>query len=41
MNSILKLIGRQKELFRKDIDNYNEELKKVVSSSRFLVKMQQ
>jgi len=35
--SILNLIGREKELFKEDINNYNQELKEIVSSSRFLV----
>lgn len=34
---ILKLIGRDKELFTNDITNYNTELKNIVSNSRFLV----
>ncbi|MCD9150533.1 UDP-N-acetylglucosamine 4,6-dehydratase [Psychrobacter sanguinis] len=37
MNSILKLIGREKELFTTDINNKEQELKEVVSNSRFLV----
>lgn len=37
MNSILKLIGREKELFTTDIQDKNQELHKVVSNSRFLV----
>ena len=37
MLNILSLIGRAKELFENDIEKYNEELKKIVSSSRFLV----
>jgi len=37
MNKILNLIGRTKELFRDDVLNRNEELKSIVSSSRFLV----
>jgi FlaA1/EpsC-like NDP-sugar epimerase len=37
MNKILNLIGRTKELFTDDIKNYNNELKKIVSSSTFLV----
>ncbi|EGR1560564.1 UDP-N-acetylglucosamine 4,6-dehydratase [Vibrio harveyi] len=37
MSNILPLIGRDKELFDVDIQNYNEELKRVVSMSRFLV----
>jgi FlaA1/EpsC-like NDP-sugar epimerase len=35
--SILNLIGRNKELFTEDILNNNNELKSIVSSSRFLV----
>jgi len=37
MNKILNLIGRTKELFIDDIKKYNNELKKIVSSSSFLV----
>ncbi|MEY8216217.1 MAG: UDP-N-acetylglucosamine 4,6-dehydratase [Colwellia sp.] len=37
MISILPLIGREKELFAEDIANNNSELKKIVSSSTFLV----
>ena len=37
MNNILNLIGRDKELFTADILDNNEELKKIVSSSTFLV----
>jgi len=37
MNKILNLIGRTKELFIDDIKKYDNELKKVVSSSSFLV----
>lgn len=37
MNSILKLIGREKELFTTDINNKEKELKEIVSNSRFLV----
>ncbi|SFV55213.1 UDP-N-acetylglucosamine 4,6-dehydratase [hydrothermal vent metagenome] len=37
MNQILTLIGRSKELFNEDIANNNEELKRIVSSSSFLV----
>jgi len=37
MSQILKLIGREKELFTKDIEEYNEELKSIVSASSFLV----
>ena len=33
----LELIGREKELFIQDIDNYEKELKEIVSSSSFLV----
>ena len=35
--NILKLIGREKELFEEDIANYNEELNKIEGNSRFLV----
>lgn len=34
---MLKLIGRNKELFTKDIRSKKEELEQIVSSSRFLV----
>ena len=37
MSGILKLIGREKELFIDDIAKYNEELKKVINNSEFLV----
>jgi len=37
MNKTLDLIGREKELFTKDIKNYNQELKNIISSSTFLV----
>lgn len=37
MNSILTLIGRNKELFNADIANHNEALKNIVSLSSFLV----
>jgi len=37
MNSILSLIGRQKELFTTDIQDKNQELHETVSNSRFLV----
>ncbi|MEL4394900.1 UDP-N-acetylglucosamine 4,6-dehydratase [Shewanella algae] len=37
MNKILPLIGRKKSLFVSDIERCNEELKNVVSKSRFLV----
>ncbi|MDY0123312.1 UDP-N-acetylglucosamine 4,6-dehydratase [Sulfurimonas sp.] len=37
MNKILKLIGREKELFIDDINKHDAELKKIVSSSSFLV----
>jgi FlaA1/EpsC-like NDP-sugar epimerase len=37
MSQILKLIGREKELFTNDIQNYNEELKEIISNSTFLV----
>lgn len=35
--SILKLIGRDKELFRDDINRHKEELSQIISSSSFLV----
>jgi len=31
------LIGREKELFKEDISNYNQELQNIISSSKFLV----
>ncbi len=34
---ILNLIGRDEELFLKDIENHNKKLKEIVSSSSFLV----
>ena len=37
MNHILKLIGRNKELFEKDITNNENELRSIVSNSTFLV----
>ena len=37
MNHILPLIGRKEELFGTDIKRTNEELKSIVSKSRFLV----
>lgn len=37
MNKILKLIGRERELFSKDINQYNEELIAKISVSSFLV----
>ncbi|MEQ8182896.1 UDP-N-acetylglucosamine 4,6-dehydratase [Marinobacter salarius] len=37
MNSVLSLIGRDKELFSNDIQNHEAELSEIVSSSRFLV----
>lgn len=37
MNSILKLIGREKALFTTDINNKEQELKEIISNSRFLV----
>ena len=37
MSKILSLIGRNKELFIDDINNNNEKLKEIVSSSSFLV----
>jgi len=36
-NKILNLIGRKEELFEEDINLHNRELKKIVSSSSFLV----
>ncbi len=36
-SDILKLIGREKELFKEDIKEYENELKSIVSSSKFLV----
>ncbi|XPS39432.1 polysaccharide biosynthesis protein [Aliarcobacter butzleri] len=37
MVRILDLIGRKKELFEKDIKNYEKELSNIVSTSTFLV----
>lgn len=37
MTSILRLIGREKELFSNDITNHESQLAEIVSSSRFLV----
>jgi FlaA1/EpsC-like NDP-sugar epimerase len=37
MSNILRLIGRTKELFLKDIKEYDKELRTIVSSSTFLV----
>lgn len=37
MNNILKLIGRNKELFTKDISDNKKELTNIVAQSRFLV----
>jgi FlaA1/EpsC-like NDP-sugar epimerase len=37
INNMLHLIGRDKELFTEDIENHNEELERIISSSRFLV----
>ena len=37
MNSILSLIGREKELFSNDITNHESQLAEIVSTSRFLV----
>ncbi|PIX06566.1 MAG: UDP-N-acetylglucosamine 4,6-dehydratase, partial [Flavobacteriales bacterium CG_4_8_14_3_um_filter_35_10] len=34
---MLNLIGRKSELFTLDIQNHKEELKKIISASRFLV----
>ena len=36
-SKILNLIGRDEELFSQDIENHNEKLKEIVSSSSFLV----
>jgi FlaA1/EpsC-like NDP-sugar epimerase len=36
-NSILNLIGREKELFQKDITDYENKLKEIIISSTFLV----
>ena len=35
--NILKLIGREEEIFEKDISTYENELSKIVSNSSFLV----
>jgi FlaA1/EpsC-like NDP-sugar epimerase len=37
MSSVLKLIGRDKELFINDISSHDKELRKIVSKSSFLV----
>ncbi len=37
MNDSLKLIGRKKELFRQDLLDHENELREIISSSRFLV----
>jgi len=37
MSQILKLIGREKELFTEDIEAYNQALKEIIASSTFLV----
>ena len=37
MSKFLKFIGREKKLFKEDICNYNKKLKKIISSSSFLV----
>ncbi len=37
MSNILPLIGRSKELFSADISSHEDELKRIVSESRFLV----
>lgn len=37
MPSILSLIGREKELFIQDVSNHENELKRIVASSTFLV----
>lgn len=36
-NSILSLIGREKELFENDVHNYKQELSRIVENSSFLV----
>ena len=36
-NSVLNLIGRDKELFEKDIKNHEKELQKIVQASSFLI----
>ena len=35
--NVLKLIGRDKELFSKDISNNNRELSNIIAKSSFLV----
>ncbi|MGE4383645.1 MAG: UDP-N-acetylglucosamine 4,6-dehydratase, partial [Arcobacter sp.] len=37
MMNTLALIGRTKELFVEDVNNYEKELSKIVSNSTFLV----
>jgi len=37
LNNLLQLIGREKELFTEDLENHNDELSTIVSSSKFLV----
>ncbi len=37
MYSILKLIGREKDLFSQDLSNYENKLREIISSSSFLV----
>jgi len=37
MSSILQLIAREKELFTTDINNYDKQLKEIVSNATFLV----
>jgi len=37
MNKTLKLIGREKELFSKDIQNHDKKLRDIISNSSFLV----
>ncbi len=37
MTNALNLIGRTSDLFKDDIDNHNDELSSIVSSSTFLV----
>jgi FlaA1/EpsC-like NDP-sugar epimerase len=37
MNEVLSCIGRSQKLFNKDVSCYNEKLKKIISTSTFLV----
>lgn len=37
MKTVLKMIGREHELFHSDLITYNSELERIVASSRFLV----